>query len=181
MTLTVLVGGARAGKSRLAQQMLGIHPAVVFVATAEPRDEEMRQRIERHRANRPSSWRTIEEPNEIERTMLDLVDTDAVLVDCLTLWVANLLEAGLAGDEIVERANRLAELAASREGATVVVTNEVGSGIVPFDPDTRTYRDVLGSVNAAVSARASCVFLVVAGRLMALETFEQAVAREPSP
>ena len=169
MGLTLLTGGARSGKSTLAVRMASRSAGpVVFVATAEPRDEEMAERIAEHRAARPSDWTTVEEPVEIAEAIAR-ADADAFLVvDCLTVWVSNMLERGVDGEEIRARAAEAAKAAAGRAAPVVVVTNEVGSGIVPMHPDTRAYRDLLGAVNATFAASAERALLVVAGRVLPL-------------
>ena len=168
MSLTVLLGGARAGKSAaaldLATRWKG---AVVFVGTAEAGDEEMAGRIARHRAERPQEWSTVEEPLELAGT-LNALDSQLVIVDCLTLWVANLLGRGDGADGILEQAVAVAGAAAERPAPVIAVTNEVGLGIVPPTPLGRAYRDVLGGVNRVFVERAERAALVVAGRLLPL-------------
>jgi adenosylcobinamide kinase/adenosylcobinamide-phosphate guanylyltransferase len=169
MTLVVLTGGARAGKSALALRYAARWQGpVAYVATAEGRDEEMARRIERHRAERSADWLTVEEPLAL-REALEGLGGRLAIVDCLTLWVANLLERGDGEQAILEDARETAAVAAAREAPTVVVTNEVGLGIVPATPLGRTYRDVLGSVNRVFVERADEARLVVAGRALALE------------
>jgi adenosyl cobinamide kinase/adenosyl cobinamide phosphate guanylyltransferase len=168
MTLVLLVGGARSGKSRLALELAerGTAP-VVFLATGEPGDDEMAERIDRHRRERPAAWRTVEEPVDLLGA-LQAVEPDATLVvDCLSFWTANVLER--SGAEAVERdAHTAATAAAARGGLTVAVTNEVGLGVVPATPLGRAYRDVLGRVNAIWADAADRSFFVVAGRALAL-------------
>jgi adenosyl cobinamide kinase/adenosyl cobinamide phosphate guanylyltransferase len=167
MALTVLVGGARSGKSSLAVRLAGAHNIpVVFIATAEVReDDEMAARIGLHRAERPNDWQTIEEPLNLQEALATAPGESCVVVDCLSLWVANLLERG---DE-VESAAAAAAVAASRRSApTIAVTNEVGMGVVPATPLGRAYRDVLGRVNAIWSAAAAESYLVVAGKVLRL-------------
>jgi adenosyl cobinamide kinase/adenosyl cobinamide phosphate guanylyltransferase len=169
MPLTLLLGGARSGKSALAVQLAssGSSPATV-VATGEALDDEMAERIALHRAERPASWATVEEPLDISK-VLDATTADGtVVIDCLTLWVANLLGAGLPEAEVMDRANSVAVLAADRAGQVIVVTNEVGSGIVPADALSRRYRDLLGRVNSVFAEHAREAFLVVAGRVVPL-------------
>lgn len=176
--LTFLLGGARSGKSALALDIAerGGLP-VIFVATAEPLDDEIADRIARHRAERPAHWETIEEPIELEGAFESTPEDAVIIVDCLTLWVSNLLGGGFGDDDMLERATRLAERARQRPGRVVVVSNEVGAGIVPADALSRRYRDVLGRVNMIFAGRAEEAFLVVAGRLLALA----AVDAKPSP
>ena len=165
MTLVLLVGGARSGKSRLAlDRVAGADGEVVFVATGEAGDEEMAERIERHRRERPQHWTTVEEPVELGRALTAAPAGAAVVVDCLSLWVANLLELA----DVEEEAARVAAAAAARPGLTVAVTNEVGLGIVPDNELARRYRDVLGRVNAIWADAADEAYFVVAGRALRL-------------
>lgn len=169
MGLVFLVGGARSGKTALALGLAARSGGpVVVVATAEVRDEEMAARIERHRAERPRDWSTLEVPLDVTRALAGAPEEACVVVDCLTLWTSNALEAGWS-DEAVERAaGELAGLAAARRAPTLVVSNEVGLGIVPDTPLGRRYRDVHGRVNAVVAAAAERALLVVAGRTLEL-------------
>ena len=169
MALTVLIGGARAGKSSLAAKLAAQTALpVAFVATAEALDDEMRARIARHQAERPKDWTTIEEPLDLEGALAEVDPTHAIVVDCLTLWVSNLLLKGLSDEEIAESATSASASAARRQGPTFVVTNEVGSGVVPMSELGRRYRDVLGRVNVIWAAAATDALLVVAGRSMRL-------------
>ncbi len=168
MTLILLVGGARSGKSTLALQLAArASDEVVFIATGEPRDAEMHERIENHRRERPGSWTTIEEPLELEAVLADVEANTALIVDCLTLWAANALDA-YGPAETERRAAAAATAASSRRGLTIAVSNEVGSGIVPATPLGRSYRDLLGRVNALWAERADDVLLLVAGRALRL-------------
>lgn len=166
MSLTVLLGGARAGKSALALELARDRGGpVVYVATAEAGDDEMSARIAQHRAERPDEWITVEEPVALRSALASVEPEACVVVDCLTLWVANLLARG---DEVLPEAEAVAELAAGRNGPTIVVSNEVGLGIVPASPAIREYRDMLGAVNAAFVRRAGDAAFVVAGRAIPL-------------
>jgi adenosylcobinamide kinase / adenosylcobinamide-phosphate guanylyltransferase len=169
MALTLLLGGARSGKSARALDLAADWQGqVVFVATAEAGDPEMAARIARHRLERPASWRTVEAPLELVRAFDSIPDRAFVILDCLTLWVANAIEAGWS-DEDVERAGAaVATIVAGREQPTVVVSNEVGLGLVPQTPLGRTYRDLLGRVNALFAAEAENAYLMVAGRTLEL-------------
>jgi len=154
MTLVVYVGGARSGKSILAVERAQAEGApVTFIATGEAGDEEMAERIARHKAERPASWTTIEEPVDVAGALASVSATETVIVDCLSLWVAN------GGDGAVP---------APRAGLTIAVTNEVGLGIVPVNALARAYRDTLGRVNAAWVAASDEAYFVVAGRTLRL-------------
>ena len=166
MTLVVLIGGARSGKSSLAvERAARTGQPVVFVATGEAGDEEMAARIEQHRRERPAHWSTVEEPVELGRAVAEAPGADVLVVDCLSLWVANVLERGAVEDAAAEAAR----LAAARPGLTIAVTNEVGLGIVPDNELARHYRDALGRVNAIWAAAADEAYFVVAGRALRLE------------
>jgi adenosylcobinamide kinase/adenosylcobinamide-phosphate guanylyltransferase len=167
--LAVLIGGARSGKSALALERAASAEAVVFLAIGEGRDDEMAARIERHRRERPDRWTTVEEPLALVDALEAADPGVCLVVDCLTLWVSNVMEAGRSDDEIEADANRAARAAATRSGATVVVTNEVGLGIVPDAPLGRRYRDLLGRVNAIFVAAADEALFVVAGRALPLQ------------
>ena len=179
MSLTFITGGARSGKSRLAIQLASAAAnPVTFIATGEAIDAEMTQRISRHQADRPSHWVTIEVPRELGAAVRSVPVDSTLIVDCLTLWVNNLMFAGLASDVILESADDLADAIATREALTIVVTNEVGSGIVPGTPIGREYQDVLGGVNSRISRGARTAYLAVAGRAISLLAFADVVGFE---
>ena len=169
MALRLLLGGARSGKSalavRLAQSWGG---PVVFVATGEARDDDMVERIERHRRDRPAGWTTVEEARELVAALKDTPNNAFVVLDCLSLWVANVIEAGWKEDEIQEAAQAAAIFLRQRSSPSVAVSNEVGLGVVPASELGRTYRDILGRVNAVFAEAAEPVHLIVAGRALDL-------------
>ncbi len=171
MTLTVLTGGVRCGKSAAASAAAdATGAAVVFIATAEAGDDDMAGRIERHRAERPAHWTTLEAPRDL-CAAVGSVDPDATLViDCLGLWITNrmLEDPSPDGAEVVAEAAGLARELAARPGQSLLVTNEVGSGVVPATSLGRDFRDLLGMVNQAVVRAADASYLVVAGRLLPL-------------
>jgi adenosylcobinamide kinase / adenosylcobinamide-phosphate guanylyltransferase len=170
MGFTVLLGGARSGKSELASSLASATDRpVVVVVTAEARDEEMTERIRRHRDTRPAAWTTVEAPVELASAVRDVPARVFVVLDCLSLWVSNAIETGLGDGRIVDEAREIAAALASREAPSVVVTNEVGLGIVPMHELARRYRDTLGRVNTAFVSEAERAFLVVAGRALPLE------------
>jgi len=171
--LTLLLGGVRSGKSALAVEWAIDHEraggSVRFVATA-PRiegDVDFDQRIETHRATRPP-WPTMEEELDLSTTLAAAGD-DLVLIDCLTLWVNNLLHRGDDDAAIATQADALADDLARRTGPTIVISNEVGLGVHPETELGRRYRDALGRVNQAVAARADRTLLLVAGRAVRLD------------
>ena len=167
MSLVFLIGGARSGKSSLAVRLAAESGAsVVFIATGEPRDAEMAERVDRHRAERPTEWETIEEPVALHGALEGAHRESCVVVDCLSLWVANLLETGV--EEVEEEARAAAAVAVARAAPTVAVTNEVGLGVVPATPLGRAYRDVLGRVNAIWADAADEAYFVVAGKALRL-------------
>lgn len=169
MSLVLLLGGARSGKSQLAVEFAQeSQDPVVFVATGQAGDEEMRARIERHRAERPSSWTTVEEPLALAAAIRAVDDSAFVIVDCLSLWLSNRLEDA-SDEEIRAEALDAAAAASVRAGRTLAVSNEVGLGLVPMHPLGRRYRDLLGEVNAAWATRAERALFVAAGRVLELE------------
>jgi adenosyl cobinamide kinase/adenosyl cobinamide phosphate guanylyltransferase len=167
MGFVLLLGGARSGKSDLARRM-GVDSGlpVTFVATATAGDEEMRERIALHRAERPAEWSVVEEPVDLLRAVTSAPSGNFVIVDCLTLWVSNLLGADRRSEEVRALGEQAAEAMAGRSG--VVVSNEVGLGIVPANALARSFRDTLGAVNASFAARAERSVLLVAGRSLEL-------------
>jgi adenosylcobinamide kinase/adenosylcobinamide-phosphate guanylyltransferase len=166
MPLVTLLGGARSGKSALAIELAaGSGVPVTVIATGEAGDEEMAARIAAHRAERPPEWETVEEPVELRAAIEAVPGARTLIVDCLSLWVANLLERSREPDA------GAAAAAAARPGLTIAVSNEVGLGVVPATPLGRAYRDVLGRVNTAWVGASDRAAFVVAGRALALEPF----------
>ena len=170
MPMTVLLGGAASGKSRTAAALAaGSGRPVTVLATAEALDEEMAERIARHRAERPAAWTVIEEPIALAAAIEGTAIDDTLIVDCLTLWVSNMLADGATSDDdVLAAAAAAAKACAARRAPTIVVSNEVGAGIVPMHPLARRYRDLLGRVNAAFAGAAGTVALMVAGRAVTL-------------
>lgn len=177
--LTVILGGARSGKSSLAEE-LGRRSGgpVTFVATA-PRiegDDDLLARIERHRADRPDGWTTIEEELDLAAA-IDRAGDGFLIVDCLTVWVGNLQFRGHATAAILDASDRALDRVRRRTAETVVVSNEVGLGIVPADADTRQYRDVLGRVNREWAGAADHALFLVAGRALPLHRLDDVLGR----
>ena len=164
----LVLGGARSGKSRYAESVIEAASAsALYLATAEPRDGEMAERIRRHRARRGRHWTTLEEPLDLARVLIREARADRpILVDCLTLWLANLLEAGRA---VEQEAAALVEALGALAGPVVLVANEVGLGIVPENALAREFRDHAGRLNQAVAARASRVVFIAAGLPLTLK------------
>lgn len=170
MPLTLLLGGARSGKSALAvARARAFAGSVRFIATAEALDAEMEDRVARHQAERDRAWTTVEAPLDLERALTEVPVEACAIVDCLSLWVANLVQGNLDEEEVAKRPQRAAEIAAARPGPTIAVSNEVGMGVVPEYELGRRYRDALGRANAAWAAAADEALLVVAGRTLNLE------------
>jgi adenosyl cobinamide kinase/adenosyl cobinamide phosphate guanylyltransferase len=164
--LTFVLGGARSGKSRYAESLIAVLPPPwAYVATAEAGDHEMAVRIRTHRARRGPSWRTIEAPRDLTAAFA-ACERMPVLVDCLTLWLSNLM---LADAEINAEVGRLEEALAATVAPVVLVANEVGSGIVPDHVLGRKFRDLQGLLNQRIAARADRVVLMVAGLPLALK------------
>ena len=166
--LILILGGARSGKSALAELLASQQERVLFVATAEALDSEMERRIAAHRSQRPSEWKTLEEPLDPAFAIQAVVDGyEICLLDCLTLWVSNLLlkmeDNPNMEREILGEVKRLLEVYEESSATWIVVSNEVGLGVVPPTPLGRLYRDALGRVNQAIAARADRVYLTVAG------------------
>lgn len=190
---TFITGGARSGKSSFAE-LLAAHAKrpVIYIATAQIWDEEMALRVRKHQQQRPSTWRLIEEPRNILDTLIQLKDQEGViLLDCVTLWLTNLLLAGQAqpttpsfadGEEfsidlendhdlfnnmlepqILDTVKEVAQLARDIKPQVIFVSNEVGQGIVPELPLARAYRDLAGRSNQILASSADQVYLVVAG------------------
>jgi adenosylcobinamide kinase/adenosylcobinamide-phosphate guanylyltransferase len=170
MGLTLLLGGARSGKSALAvRHATASGRPVVVVATAEPRDEEMAERIRRHREARPAEWSTLEVTLDLEGAIRGVEPDAVVILDCLSLWVSNEMEAGTDDDAITAKARSVASTLAMRPAPSVVISNEVGLGIVPVNELARRYRDVLGRVNMVFVEASATALLVVAGKALPLE------------
>lgn len=167
MGMVLLLGGARSGKSALAARLaVESGSRVTFIATAEAGDDEMAERIRVHRAGRPASWNVIEAPIDLAGAVRSAPSSEFLVIDCLTLWVSNLLLAGATPDGVDRSAREVLAAFAGRTG--VVVSNEVGLGIVPANAMARTFRDVLGWVNATFAEGCERTFLMVAGRAIEL-------------
>ena len=170
--LTFVLGGARSGKSRYAESLFAaLPPPFIYVATAQPGDDEMAARIAAHRARRGPGWRTIEAPRDL-RGALAACGNAPALLDCLTLWLSNLV-LGEADIEVETKGLEAALAAAA--APVVVVANEVGSGIVPEFPLGRKFRDLQGALNQRIAARADRVVLMVAGLPLVIKASQEAM------
>lgn len=176
MSVVFILGGARSGKSRHAKELAArLGSRVLYVATAEALDEEMSARIEAHRLSRPAGWRTLEARAGVAQAIArEKADAEVVVLDCLTLLVSNLVVGGEAGVEacektVVAEVDDLVALMKSSEPHFIVVSNEVGLGLVPPNPLGRLYRDLLGMANQMVARHADEVYLMVAGIPMPLK------------
>jgi adenosylcobinamide kinase/adenosylcobinamide-phosphate guanylyltransferase len=170
-SVTLVLGGVRSGKSRYAQQLAEQSSRVVFVATAKISDDEMRAKIERHKEDRPTEWLTVEEPLDLAKVLAEHgLNSDVIVVDCLTVYAANLLEAeGEDRAALERRVQTLCDSLREVNCRVIVVSNEVGSGVHPVSPLGRRYRDLLGEINQRVARIADDVVLMVAGLPLALK------------
>jgi adenosylcobinamide kinase/adenosylcobinamide-phosphate guanylyltransferase len=166
--LTLVLGGARSGKSRFAETLIeAASPRALYLATAEAGDVEMAARIAHHRARRGPRWDTLEAPLDLARELRRVAQPERpVLVDCLTLWLSNVLHAG---HDVEFEINELLAVLPRLEGQAVLVANEVGLGIVPENALARAFRDHAGRLNQRVAALAQRVVFVAAGLPLALK------------
>ena len=159
--LTLVLGGARSGKSRHAEALIeALPPPWAYIATAQAWDDEMTARIAEHRARRPADWITLDAPLDLPGAIRGLPEGRPVLVDCLTLWLTNLM---LSGADWRAEGARLAAAVAAQRSPVVLVTNEVGAGIVPENRLAREFRDAAGWLNQTVAGACDGVVLCVAG------------------
>jgi adenosylcobinamide kinase / adenosylcobinamide-phosphate guanylyltransferase len=164
--LTLITGGSRSGKSAHALALAANSPSArkYFIATAEALDGEMTRRIEHHRRDRPAEFETIEEPRDPRSALAALAGrADVVVLDCLTLWISNLMSLQLSDEAILHESQRLAETLAAAPFSTIVVTDEVGSGLVPDNEIGRRFRDLLGWTNQKIAHAADQVLLMTVG------------------
>lgn len=164
--LILITGGARSGKSRFAQTLAEhLEGHKVFIATAQPLDEEMSTRIEKHKRERPAGWDTIEESARLAQAVKKCSGNyQVVLIDCLTMWISHLLtQRTLSESEIVNEVQSLITSCKTVQGTVVIVSNEVGWGIVPANKVSRIFRDIVGRANQDIASHADKVYLVVSG------------------
>ena len=163
--ITFILGGARSGKSQLAVKMAnGKNAKVAFIATCLPLDKEMKERIEVHKKSRPSHWKTFEAPNDIVFLLKDIDSRfDIIIIDCLTLLISNLLSEGLVDKAIEENVDKILKQLKAVKSRSIIVSNEVGLGIVPDNELGRRFRDLAGRVNQMVAGKADDVFFMASG------------------
>lgn len=165
--LVLILGGVRSGKSNFAQRLAGmVGGNVIFLATAQAGDDEMAERISKHKASRPTSWRTIEEPLELAQVLqTEAASADVVLVDCLTLWLSNLLlrNGDSAEAEALRQVSKILDVHRHSNASYILVSGEVGLGLVPPYPLGRAFRDIMGRVNQKLAQSADRVFMLLAG------------------
>jgi adenosylcobinamide kinase/adenosylcobinamide-phosphate guanylyltransferase len=170
--LILITGGVRSGKSSFSETLAGkISKNIAFIATAQPLDKEMEDRIEKHRAARPANWKTYEESYKVGQVIKDVSEEiDVIIVDCLTLLVSNLMhnyqEKSLnkkLSNIINREINEIVQESLKGTATVIIVSNEVGLGLVPANPMGRFYRDTLGYANQVVAKNAEQVYLLVAG------------------
>jgi adenosylcobinamide kinase/adenosylcobinamide-phosphate guanylyltransferase len=162
--ITLILGGARSGKSSHALRLAKKYKKVAFIATCLGLDKEMQGRIRLHKESRPKHWKTFEEPKDLAKLLGGLSDNfDCILVDCLTLLVSNLILAGDEQEQVDEKIKKLLLVLNKKKARIILVSNEVGLGLVPANKLGRDFRDVAGRVNQMVAKNADEVFFVVAG------------------
>jgi adenosylcobinamide kinase/adenosylcobinamide-phosphate guanylyltransferase len=174
--MTFILGGARSGKSRLAQELAAkLGKRVLFVATGEPLDEEMSARIKAHKSSRSPAWKTLEAPTDVAKAMKGKIgDAEVVIIDCMTLLVSNLMgtedvDAGTLEKRVTAELKELVAFVRTTKAHFIIVSNEVGLGLVPPYPAGRVYRDALGMANQMLARHADEVYFMVAGIAIALK------------
>ena len=167
--LILIGGGARSGKSRLGLACAhALGNRRLFIATAERSDDEMRDRIARHRAERGTTFDTLEEPRALPEALAADRDHDVILVECLTIWISNLLVGGTTEGGVEERVGALMAALAARRSHVVIVSNEVGMGLIPETPLGRVFRDLTGRAHQRIAAVADELYLAAMGVLLRL-------------
>jgi adenosylcobinamide kinase/adenosylcobinamide-phosphate guanylyltransferase len=163
--MILITGGCRSGKSRFASDFANQHfSKKLYLATCEALDEEMAQRIEHHKKMRGPEWQTLEEPIKIVEGIRQYEDgVEVILLDCITLWLSNLLTKGNTDLKIMDEINRFVEMIKQTPASLIIVSNEVGMGIVPVDPLGRRFRDLSGMANQRIAQVAETVIFMVSG------------------
>lgn len=163
--ITFILGGARSGKSAYARELANRQKKkVAFIATCEPLDKEMRERIRLHKKNRPSNWKTFEEPLFVSKILKEITNIyEIILIDCLTLLISNLLLKGSKEGGIEKEINKILSMLKKNKNKSIIVSNEVGLGIVPDSRLGREFRDIAGRINQQVAEKSDEVFFAVSG------------------
>lgn len=162
--ITLVLGGARSGKSIFALNLARRYKKVAFLATCQALDKEMQERILLHKNERPKHWKTFEEPRDLNSLLIKIGDTfDCILIDCLTLLVSNLILAGHKKEEISEKIKAMLAILRKKKAKIIMVSNEVGLGLVPANKLGRDFRDIAGKVNQIVAKQANEVFFTISG------------------
>ncbi|MBI5673692.1 MAG: bifunctional adenosylcobinamide kinase/adenosylcobinamide-phosphate guanylyltransferase [Nitrospirae bacterium] len=168
--IVLVLGGAASGKSEAALQLAGSRGPRAFVASGQGLDDEMAGRIARHQATRSADWETVEEPLEVETWFAKQGPRyRTILFDCVTLWLSNLVGTGLNESVILARAGTLVQRMRTAAARVIIVSNELGFGLVPAEPETRAFRELAGRVNQLIAAGADEVHLVVSGLSLRLK------------
>ncbi|MDD5079246.1 MAG: bifunctional adenosylcobinamide kinase/adenosylcobinamide-phosphate guanylyltransferase [Candidatus Omnitrophica bacterium] len=166
-----ITGGARSGKSTYAASLAEKHKKVAFIATCQALDREMAKRIKLHQHDRPLRWKTFEEPKKVAGLINDLDNRfDCILIDCLTLLVSNLLLAKRKEEQILEEIRNMLKNLKKKKARAIIVSNEVGLGLVPANKLGRDFRDIAGKVNQLAAKRADEVFLTISGIPLKIKT-----------
>lgn len=170
--LILITGGARSGKSSFAESLAQkMSENIAYIATAQMLDEEMRERIAEHRKKRPKNWKTYEETEQVDRIIQDIdAKTGVIIIDCMTLLVSNLISdyneespREMFASKVKDKIEQIIEASLKCQATVIIVSNEVGSGLVPANPIGRFYRDILGWTNQSIARNADLVYLMVAG------------------
>jgi adenosylcobinamide kinase/adenosylcobinamide-phosphate guanylyltransferase len=159
-----VLGGARSGKSAYALELADLSSqSRVFIATAEPRDDEMRVRIDKHKAARGSGWTTVEEPTGIIEAVAKNKEAELILIDCVTLWISNLMERKLTDAEILKEVSWLLTAIKEVKGSVIIVSNELGHSLISDNPLGRRFVDLTGSANQLIAGGVDEVYFLTAG------------------
>ncbi len=159
-----ILGGARSGKSTFAIELAKKHKQVAFIATCEALDKEMARRIKLHQQSRPAHWKVFEEPRKLSQLFKKIgKEFDCILIDCLTILISNLMLVGYKQEAILKKVNALLSILRERNAEAIIVSNEVGMGIVPANKLGRNFRDIAGRINQIVAREADKVFFTVSG------------------
>ena len=162
--IILILGGARSGKSTYAINLAKKHKRIAFIATCQPLDKEMQHRIRIHQQTRPKNWKTFEEPKDLDSLLLRMNKTfDCIIIDCMTLLVSNLILGGYKETDIFKKIRKMLINLKKKQAKVILVSNEVGLGLVPTNKLGRQFRDIAGKVNQLVARVADEVFFVIAG------------------